>query len=155
MKKIMRLIIIMLFIFNIFGCDYHEINNGISLPEYFSEECYWDEGFRDYDDYCKYFYNEKTIKEFESKAEFKKVTESDIKNIKSYFENFNERVESKSYYDKYDFDYQSQIKEGDYFCIIAEPEREVIEGVFDKFYNYNVYYVDMSKGILYFIHSNT
>lgn len=154
-KKVVIIFMILFTVLSLFGCNYYKKNHGITLPKYDIEECYWGEGFQDYTDYCKYVYNETSIKKFETHAKFEKVTDSDIENIKSYFEDFGERVKDEKYYDKYDFDFQSQIKTGDYFCIIAKEEIEVVEGVFDKFYNYNVYYVDMSKCILYFIHSNT
>ena len=154
MKKVMNLIMLLSIVLNLFGCDYHKLNHGISLPKYDSEKCYWGEGFQDYTDYCKYYYDNESIKLFEDHPKFEKVTNSDIENIKSYFENFSEWVKEESYYEKYDFDYQSQIKEGDYVCIVTKEGKKIGDGFYGKFDNYNVYYVDMTKNILYFIHSN-
>ena len=137
------------------GCDYHKLNNDVSLPKYDSEECYWGEGVQDYTDFCKYFYDENSVKSFETHNKFKQVTDSDIENIKSYFEDFQRWVEMENYYEKYDFEYQSQIKEGDYYCIVTKEGKKIGEGVYEKFDSYDVYYVDMSKCVLYFIHSNT
>ena len=137
------------------GCGYHQINNKISLPKYISEECCWGEGTQDYIDYCKYFYDENGIEEFETHKNFKKVIEADIEEIKSYFEHFSSSVADQNYYEKYDFDFHSQIKERDYFCIVTKEGQKAGESVYGKFDNYNVYYVDISEGILYFIHLNT
>ena len=72
---------------------------------------------------------------------------SDIEEIKSYFEVFVERAETMYYYENYDFDYSTQVKEGDFFYIIEDSDCP-------KYGCYDVYYVDMNKRILYFIHSN-
>lgn len=152
MKKAVITVMILSAILSLFGCDYHKLNHNISLPKYISDECYLGKGFRDNTDFCKYFYDEDSIIKFETHKKFKKVMDSDIENIKSYFENFSDRVKDESYYN-YDFDFQSQIKEGDYFYIIDDGITDP-EGLY-RSVNYDVYYVDMSKCILYFIHSNT
>ncbi|MGI6247906.1 MAG: hypothetical protein ACOYJX_00675 [Acutalibacteraceae bacterium] len=119
------------------------------LPKYLDKECYYDEhGFMDADDYCKYYYNEETIKKFEKRSDFKNVTVSDIREIRGYFENFERRIEENKEYYKFDFDYNSQIKEGDYFRI-------VIKDGYQEYGYYDVYYVDVSKCTLYFIRSDT
>ena len=127
----------------LFGCSV-EMSG---MPKYESKECHYGEGFQDYTDYCKYFYNKETIKKFETHAKFKKVSDTNIDDIKGYFEDFTEWAKMEDYYDKYDFDYTTQIKNGDYFYIHIEPG-------YDKYGNYDVYYVDMTKHILYFIHTN-
>ncbi|MCL2677741.1 MAG: hypothetical protein FWE85_01650, partial [Clostridiales bacterium] len=111
-------------------------------------ECYYGKGFQDYTDYCKYYYDEETVKEFAAHPKFEIVQDSDLENILSYFENFAEWVRQTDYYGKYDFDPLSQVKTGDYFYIFAKDGQ-------DKFAYYDVYYVDMTTDTLYFIHSNT
>jgi hypothetical protein len=127
----------------LFGCN----NKMSGMPKYESKECYYGDGFQDYTDYCKYYYTESTIKNFETSKKFKKVLDSDIEEIKSYFKDFEEWVKSTDYYEKYDFVYQTQVKDGDYFYIYEKPG-------YEKYGNYDLYYVDMDKLILYFIHSN-
>ncbi len=117
------------------------------MPRYERKEEYFGEGFRDYTDYCKYYYNASKIEEFETHSKFKKVSNSDIKEIRRYFENFEERVQSEKYYEKYDFDDSVQVKEGDYYYIFEKAG-------YPKYGYYDVYYVDMDKRILYFIHSD-
>lgn len=137
-------------VLNLFGCSEKEI----TLPKYMNNECYYGEGFQDYTDYCKYYYNEETITQFETHTQFEKVSNSDVENIKSYFEDFGEWVKNESYCDKYDFDIQSQIKKDDYFCIIIKEGDKIGDSVYGKFECYDVYYADMSKCVLYFVHSN-
>lgn len=151
MKKKVIIVVILSMLLSLFGCN----ANNITLPKYLDKECYYGEGFQDYTDFCKYFYNDESIKNFETHNKFKIVKKSDIENIKSYFENFDDRVSHQSYYNKYDFDYQTQVKEGDYFNISTKEGTKIGESIYDKFDSYDVYYVDMEKCIVYFIHSNT
>jgi len=150
MKKCVLVTLITLMLF---GCSSHEMKM-LSMPKYKAKECYFSDGFQDYTDYCKYDYDEESIIEFIQDDRFKEVMDSDVANIIGYFANFSECVIYEDYYEKYDFDNMSQIKEGDYFYIITK-ENEVIEGgAYGKYDNYDVYYVDMSKCVLYYIHTN-
>ena len=154
MKKTICVTGIFLILLGLVGCDYHKINNYISLPDYYGSECYWGEGFQDYTDYCKYFYDEDNIKKFETHPKFKKVEEIDIESIRGYFIDFDEWMKFKNYYERYDFNCQSQIKKGDYFYVIDKGETIDEDDIFGKYTNYSVYYVDMSMRTLYYIHSN-
>lgn len=127
--------------------------NTIGMPRYDSSEMYYSDGFQDYTDYCKYFYNNKSVKKFVKNRKFTKVTEENIKNIKSYFENFEGWVDYQEYSDRYDFKL-SQIKVNDYYYIIDKEGTPIGTGVYEKFDSYDVYYVDMENNIMYFIHSN-
>ena len=120
-----------------------------SLPDYESKEFYSSGGFQDYTDYGKYIYR---ISEtaLVNNPYFLQVTETDIPKICSYIDDFENWVEISSDFPKerYDFD-ASQITPGDYFYIsnrYEAPEK--------KFWSYNVYYFDLSSGILYFFHNN-
>ena len=117
------------------------------MPKYETKECYFGKGFQDYTDYCKYFYNESTVNAFKTHLKYKKVMSFDIEEVKSYFEDFEEWVKFEDYYEKYDFDYSTQVKEGDYYYIFEKNG-------YAKYHNYDVYYVDMNNCILYYIHSN-
>lgn len=119
---------------------------GIKTSLWFSEEKYEysDGGWGDFTNYSIYYFNAKSIKKFQKNTKYKKVTQSDIENIKSYFENFEEWLEWCDFKDKYTFNKDTQIKEGDYFYIYA----------LSGYDNYDLYYVDMEKYIVYFIHNN-
>lgn len=123
------------------------------MPKYDKSMCYYSDGFQDYIDYCKYFYNEISIKEFEKHSSFKKVTEQDVENIKGYFENFSNGVVHTEYYHNYDFDI-SNIKINDYYYINDKEGQPIGESVYKKYESYDVYYVDMKNDILYFLHNN-
>lgn len=152
MKKYHLIVLILSFALLLTGCSTNKKMSG--MPQYKTRECYYSEGFQDYTDYCKYFYDETSIREFETHKKFKQVMDSDVQNIKNYFENFDEWVKNQSYYEKYDFDYQLQIKEGDYFYILTKEGTKTGDVVYGKFDSYDVYYVDMQKCILYYVHSN-
>ena len=56
---------------------------------YYEKEEYFDEnGFRDFTDYCKYYYNKKYDEEFAKNKDYSYVDEKDITEIKRYFEEF-------------------------------------------------------------------
>lgn len=144
MKKIFPLILIIGVLLMLAGCD----GEMSGMPKYIDKECYYDKGFQDYTDYCKYYYDEETVKEFATHPKFNKIQEADLENIRSYFANFEIWARQTDYYGKYDFDCLSQVKTDDYVYIFTKDGQ-------DKFANYDVYYVDMSTNTLYFIHSNT
>ena len=123
------------------------------MPKYDKSMCYYSDGFQDYTDYCKYFYNEISIKEFEKHSGFKRVTEQDVENIKSYFENFSNWVVHTEYYNNYDFD-RSNIKINDCYYIKDKEGQPIGKSAYKKYDSYDVYYVDMENYILYFIHNN-
>ena len=129
----------------LFGCSSGKMSG---MPKYDKKECYYGDGAQDYTDYCKYFYNKDTIKQFENNTKFKKVSDSDLENIHSYFQDFKECIKEMEVYKNFDFDYKRQVKEDDYFYIVSKDG-------YDKFGYYDVYYVDMTNFILYFIHTNS
>lgn len=151
MKNLVKIMMILSIILSLFGCS----SNKYNLPKYDKKECFYSNGFQDYTDYCKFYYNFETIKQFESDKRFAKVKDSDIIKLKSFLEDFNENVINQSYYSKYDFDYNTQIKEGDYFCVVTRDNEDSNNISYNTFDSYEVYYVDMEKNILYFFHSNT
>ena len=89
------------------------------------------------------------LNETEYNRFFKTVDEENIENLDGYFENYEQVIQYFEYRDKYKFD-KSQIKKGDYYYIDS-PEGDSAYGKYD---NYDVYYVDVEKRIMYFIHSN-
>jgi uncharacterized protein (DUF2344 family) len=57
-------------------------------------------------------------------------------------------IEDTEVFSYYDFDYTSQVKNDDYVRIITKSD-------YNDFGCYDIYYVDMQKYIVYFIHANT
>ena len=150
-KIISMVVLSFLIILFMAGCTFEQ-NKIKSMPKYDKEECYWDEeGFRDYTDYCKYFYNDDTVSKFENDKRFKKIEEEDVEILTGFFNNYNGWVNNMKWYDKYDFDYQIQLKPGDYYYLIIKDENTV----YGIYHNYDIYYVDMEKAILYYFHSNS
>lgn len=126
-----------------------------SLPEYEKSDCYYSKGFQDYTDYCKYYYEKQDniIDALKENEYFKSVTENDIEEIKSYFENFNCWVKYENYKDEYDFQ-DNSIDITDYFYIENNDNCEKYAHHSNKYDAYNVYFFDVQSKILFYIHSN-
>lgn len=119
------------------------------LKGHYASDEYWDKnGFQDYTDYCKYYYNEDFDSLFENHSQYSKVKDEDIQDIKSYFENFKEWMETENRLNEYDFDINS-ITVGDYIHIKTTYEDEK-----HKFYNYTIYLYDIETHTLIYIHQN-
>lgn len=156
-KYLIILLTILITVFTIFICAFlflknYDVNMQ-GMPKYDKSMCFYSDGFQDYTDYCKYFYNEISINEFKTHDNFKRLTEQDIESIKSYFENFSNWVVHTEYYNNYDFDI-SNIKINDYYYIKDKEGQPIGESAYKKYDKYDVYYVDMENYILYFIHNN-
>lgn len=126
-----------------------------SLSKYDSCERYYSDGFQDYTNYCKYDYKEQkhVIENLENNQYFKSVTEKDIEELKSYFDNFENWLEYVDYKDKYDFQ-KNSIDTTDYFYIENKDTCEKYAQYPDKYSAYNVYFFDVQTKTLFFIHSN-
>lgn len=110
---------------------------------YYKKEEYFDEsGFRDFTDYCKYYYNENYDEKIAKNKEYSYVGEEDIPEIISYFEEFEGWMLPKRA-NEYDFD-KKQITVGDYVRIDSKG----IDVDFD------VYLYDTETHTLYYIHNN-
>lgn len=127
--------------------------NTIGMPWHESSEIYYSDGFMDFSIYGKYTYNSKSVKQFNSHTKFKKMTEQDIENIEGYVENFEYWLEEDPLSEHYDFKW-SQIKTNDYYYIINEEEATGGKDGYGKYHNYDVYYVDMEKCVMYYLHSH-
>ena len=140
MKKLISFIVLILALLTLVGC---QADPQHVLSSYDQKECYYEQGFKEYTDYCKFYYNEQSIKNYEKQSHFKKVTAENIDSLKELIIEYNRWVKSQEYFDKYDFDYQTQIKIGDLFYWETRGE-----------YSFDLYYVDFEKCILYFFHNN-
>ncbi len=141
MKHFSVFIICVILFFSITGCQ----DPKMVLPSYEKKECHYSDGFQDYVDYCKYYYNDEKINNYSEHSQFKQVTDEDITILKDYFVHFYDFVQLEDYFDKFDFDYKKQIKKDDYFCLLAK----------DGYSNFDLYYVDREMCILYYVHLNT
>ncbi|MBR3593462.1 MAG: hypothetical protein IKL44_02195 [Clostridia bacterium] len=141
MKKVFAFFVCLAIIFTLVGCQ----NEEHILSSYDKKECYYEDGFRDYTHYCKYYYNEQTIKQYEKQSHFKKVTADNINLLRERLITYNDYVDSQKYFDKYDFNYKEQIKTGDLFCLIDKSDPS----------SFDLYYVDFDKCIVYYFHNNT
>ncbi len=118
-----------------------------TLPEYTYSEEYYSDGARDYTDYCKYYYSNNDILEsIETNDRFQKVTFENIDTVKNYIRNYNNRIKDSKNNDKYDFSI-NQISEDNYFYFISKNESNPLN-------DYDLYYFDKDKQVLYYFHSN-
>lgn len=125
--------------------DKKEIDFNRQLPKYFDKVEYIEGGFGDFTEYKEYYYSKDKISEFKNNNYFKQVDEGDAETLSGYFKHFEALLQFFDYKDEYRFD-KSQIKANDYFYIESKGA--------SPYDNYDVYYVDVEKCIMYFIHSN-
>ena len=161
-KKILIVLAIVLLLFFLIGISINYLFTKLfenpviaSLPKYENSDCYYGEGFQDYTDYGKYYFseNDTIIEHLKENKYFKSVTEKDVEEVKSYFENFEGWVEYEEYKDKYDFTYEC-VDTSDYFYIENKDTCEKYKNYPDKYAAYNVYFFDVQTKTLYYIHSN-
>ncbi len=139
-----RILIVLLAGVFLVGCDRAGILNGYTdCEEYFDEE-----GFADYTDYCKYYYEEGSESRFAENGLYERVGTS-IKVVKEYFENCQSMMELGDRGDDYDFD-DSCISEDDYVYMDVKNEGSDLR----KFDDYDVFLYDVEGHTLYFIHNN-
>ena len=122
-----------------------------SLPKCDSSECYYSDGFQDYTDYCKYYYEKQDniLDDVKNNQYFKNVRPADIIEINSYFDNFESWLEYVDYSNKYDFQ-RGRIDTEDYFYI----ENDFKSDEEHKYWDYDIYFFDVQTKTLYFIHNN-
>lgn len=146
MKKILITIILILLLTACDGTMNTEIPKGYTTKtEYYDKE-----GIQDHTDYAKYVYDKVIV---ENDDNYTKVNENDIENIKSYFNDFKDVMESLERLNEYDFDINS-ITENDYVRIITKEGTPIGDSTYGKFDNYSVFLFDNETLTLYYIHNN-
>lgn len=152
MKKMIFLIVMLIGItICISGCSSF-VNKGI-LRGYIDKDEHFDkEGFRDYTDYCKYFYK-KSNKLFIKSDLYSEVKEEDIENIRSYFTDFKSWIDIENRSNEYDFN-DSCISKGDYIYIETKEGQPIGESKYEKFDSYSICFYDTESATLFYIHSN-
>ncbi|MGN0602081.1 MAG: hypothetical protein ACI4I7_05155 [Oscillospiraceae bacterium] len=146
------LIIILAFIVFIFssGLEDEVVE---SLPDYDYADEYYSNGFQDYTDYVKYYYDDIDYEDLENSL-LNSVEYDDINNIFSYIDDFcgwainHEEVQAG-----YDFSVR-QLQVGDYYYIDTKEGEPIGDSYYGKFDDYSVYYFDVDKQILYYFHNN-
>ena len=146
MKKILIVTVIILLLTACGGTMNTEIPKSyISKTEYYDKE-----GIQDHTDYAKYVYDKIIV---ENDDNYIKVNENDIENIKSYFNDFKDAMESQNRLNEYDFDINS-ITENDYVRIITKEGTPIGDSTYGKFDNYSIFLFDSETLTLYYIHNN-
>ena len=116
-----------------------------------SEEYYDKNGFQDYTDFCIYRYD--SAEKFIYSRLYNKVSENDVENIRSYFDNFKGWMEAENRLDEYSFD-SASVSAGDYYHIETKEGEPIGQGKYSKFDNYSIYFFDVESKTLYYIHTN-
>lgn len=155
MKKVIKIIsiillIIALLILSISSFNYLMRDRNI-INGYYKSEIYGDKyGFQHYTEYYKYYYN--TDKDINFYRLYNKIDNEHIEEIKSYCNDFKERMNAQNRLNEYDFD-ESIIKEENYFIITKLSNSDGVSSN-KKFYNYTVYIYDTNTHVLYCLHSS-
>lgn len=137
--------IILLFILSIFTIDY--LMQDKNIPKgYYKSDTFGDKyGFQHYLEYYKYYYNDSANQDFYK--QYNKISEKDIEEIKSYCNDFKERMKVQDRLNEYDFD-DAIINKENYLKIIKPSKNH------KKFYNYTIYIYDTNAHVLYCLHSS-
>ncbi len=109
-----------------------------------SEEHFEKDAWQDSADYCKYVYP--SPEPFEKDGRYSVVTEADVAEIRGYFADFAEWMETQDRMAEYDFD-DSIIGVGDRVYLRTR-------GSHDKYEDYTVCFFDSETCVLYYIHAN-
>ena len=148
MKKSKIILFILLIIFIILFLNYLLSDTNI-IKGYSKSEIYGDKyGFGHYLEYYKYYY--KTEKDADFDKLYNKVNSENINEIKSYYNDFKERMNAQNRLEEYDFN-ENIIDENDYFIIYDKNNRNYGKK-YTKFYYYTLYLYDTSSHILYVLH---
>lgn len=147
MKRILTFILVFMMTLILSACTF-----GQRVPKgYINAEEHFDtEGFQDYTDYCKYYYQDKSA--VEKDARYNRVSKADIAAISNYFAHFWSSA-ATNVANAYDFNPDS-ISEGDYVLIETKEGKPIGDSFYGKYDNYSVYFFDTDSCVLYYIHSN-
>lgn len=117
---------------------------------YYDKDEYYDpEGFQDYTDYCKYYYDEEYDSEFSENKLYSLAGEENISEIVDIFSDFRQQMSLANRFDEYDFD-ENVITSDDYVYIKSKE----YDSDFERYDSYTVYFYDTAEHVLYYIHSN-
>jgi hypothetical protein len=118
------------------------------IKGYIDCEEYFEDGWMDYTDYCLYFYTPKDDALFQNSSHYQKLSNNKMSELQSFLKDYNECIVFREgYRDWYDFDSMS-LSLDDYYILQVNQK----DG--DKYHNYDIYYYDTSKHILYYFHND-
>ncbi len=149
MKKRIFAVILLMCITCFSGCSF--FGDEYIPDDYKSCEEHIGEGFQDFTDYCKYYYDDNKDKWFEENASYEKV--SDIDNIKGYFSTYARAIALYDEFSSYDFN-TDIITEDDHVHIETKEGQSIGDTEYGKYDNFSVYLYDTESNTLYYIHMN-
>ncbi len=125
-----------------------------SLGSYKKKEFYSNDGFQDYTDYAKYFYDSVDVSD---NPYFSAVDEEGMALLNEYLDNFEEWVSvtdpETDVAKFYDFD-RGLIDTEDYYYIYDREGEPIGHASYDRFDSYNVYFLDIQTNTVYYFHNN-
>ena len=141
MKKICLFFLLLMFPI-LFGCT----KENSAIPEgYHNKAEYYDTGFQDYADYCRYEYLSSQAHLFAEHNSYRLVQDSDFERISAYFSFFEQRLEAQGRKDILDFETQ-YITQGDYMYLLTATQP-------DPYYKFTLYYFDAESSTLFYFHN--
>ena len=149
MKRVICVLLLITAVFSFSSCfgKLKYVPDGyIESGEYFDKA-----GFQDFTDFCYYKYNSADC--FKENKAYTKIGESDIENVKGYFEHFGSVMEYENRMDEYVFDINS-VSSGDYVRIETKEGKPIGDLKYEKYDNYSIYFFDVETLTLYYIHTN-
>lgn len=159
MKRLFTVILFCSLTLSLFGCTPSDAVID-SLPTYRDMVMYTEGGFQDYTDYAIYNYSDLDVSVLDNSIYFQKISTSDVENILSYIENFEEWVEvfnsrgnKSELATHYAFD-ETIIDENDYIYIKTKEGTAIGNSTYGKFDNYSIYFFDVGTSTLYYFHNN-
>ena len=126
--------------------------NGVPSGYVSVEEHFDPDGFQDYTDYAKYYYeNGETT--FAHRRHYQMVKETDIVEIQSYFSNFRSWMKAEDRLAEYDFD-PACISAGDYWYLEDKEGKRIGDSRYKKYEDYTLRLYDTETDTLFYIHNN-
>lgn len=117
-----------------------------AIPEgYHNKAEYYENGFQDFADYCRYEYRPTQISLFAEHAAYHIVENDDFEKVRAYIDFFEQRLDRQNRSDVLDFDTQC-ITQGDYMCLLASKQQ-------DPYYRFTLYYFDTESSTLFYFHN--
>ena len=153
MKKTFMLCSLLITICHLCSCAFEEDPILKSLGDYDSSQCY-EEGWRDYTDYHKYYY---TNAQIWKNSYLQQIREEDFEELNNLLDDFDSIIElhrsidpTKEIVIHYDFN-RALIDQNDYFY--TEVKQHSFEGstIYDT---YTIYFFDSQTNVLYYFHNN-
>ena len=125
--------------------------NGVPSGYTKAEEHFDPNGFQDYTDYAKYYYEDG--ESFTHRHRYKVIGESDVAEVKEYFSNFHSWMKKENRLCEFDFD-PACITVGDYWFLEDKEGKRIGEGQYMKYEDYTLPLYDVETSTLYYIHHN-